>query len=93
MIIHGDAYKFFLKDLNNSIYKDDKELRESQVELGKRLKSLSENYSVEFEICQSGMKSRGISTEAIYKFVKPVYSAFSSIIEWQNRGYAYFLIK
>ena len=89
VVIHGDAYKFFIKDLQNSPYKNDKELKKNQTELGERLKNLSKIYHVRFEMCEIGMKNKKIPKESLYPFVKLSYSAGVSLVDWQNKGYAY----
>lgn len=40
IVIHGDAYKFFVQNLQNTEYKNDKVLAAKQVEYGKRLSAL-----------------------------------------------------
>lgn len=56
VVIHGDAYKFFLKDLSKSKYKNESELNKKYKSIAKRIKSLSSMYDVEFLICASGVK-------------------------------------
>ncbi len=89
VVIHGDAYKFFIKDLNNSPYKNDSELKRNQKELGERLKNLAKIYKVRFEMCEIGMKNKKIPKESLYPFVNLSYSAGISLVDWQNKGYAY----
>ncbi len=89
VVIHGDAYKFFIKDIKNSPYKNDKELVKNQKELGERLKNLVQIYNVRFEMCEIGMKNKKIPKSSLYPFVKLSYSAGVSLVNWQNKGYAY----
>ena len=89
VVIHGDAYKFFIKDLKNSTYKDDKELIENQKEMESKLKYLAKNYGVRFQICEQGMKSRKIDAKTLYDFVELIPNAFIGLVDWQNEGYAY----
>ncbi|MEZ0323695.1 MAG: DsrE family protein [Hydrogenothermaceae bacterium] len=89
VVIHGDAYKFFIKDLNNSPYKDDKLLVENQKELEAKLSYLSKNYGVKFIMCEQGMKGRKIDPKTLYPFVELVENAFIALVNWQNQGYAY----
>ncbi len=89
VVIHGDAYKFFIKDLKNSPYADDKVLKKEQKELYQRLKTLHQIYGVRFEMCDIGRKARKIPKGSIYPFVHLEYSAGVSLINWQNKGYAY----
>lgn len=89
VVIHGDAYKFFIKDLQNSPYKDDKILLQNQKEIEARLENLSKNYGVRFQMCAQGMKSRKIDPKTLYPFVELIENAFIGLVDWQNRGYAY----
>lgn len=87
--ISGKSYKFFIEDLANSPFKDDKALVEAQKKLAPLIKDLHENYGVRFDMCGAGMKARNIKAESLYSFVhsdkvNPVY-----LINWQNKGYAY----
>lgn len=93
VVIHGNGYKFFIKDLQNSPYQDDRKLMEKQKEFKERLENLVRFYGVKFEICEAGMKARGISMDSLYPFVKPIYSALTGLVEWQQKGYAYILIE
>ena len=88
-VIHGGAYKFFIKDLLATIYKDEKELIGEQKEIFARLKSLAETYEVEFLMCESGMKKNGIDEKNIYKFVKIVPTSTIGLIDKQSEGYVY----
>lgn len=89
VIIHGDSYKFFLKDIASSKYRSDRVLLKAYPELKKRIASLVENYDVEFLICNSGMKKHGIALEKVDSFVKTVPNAGIGLIDKQNDGYAY----
>ena len=89
VVIHGDAYKFFLKDLSQSKYKNDKDLKEKQIDFAKRIKSLSSMYDVEFLICNSGIKRLKIDKENIYDFVKLVPTSTIALIDKQKDSYSY----
>jgi len=89
IVAHGDSYKFFLKDLSKTPYKNDKELLKRQKEFYERLKNLHDFYGVKFEICKLGMIARKLDLNNLYPFVKPVHSALTGLVEWQNKGYAY----
>jgi len=89
VIIHGDAYKFFVQNLGNTQYKSDKELATAQEELRLRLDNFHKEYPVTFEICSVGMKKRKILPGDLYKFATPIPSAMVGLAVWQNRGYAY----
>ncbi len=89
VIIHGDAYRFFVEKLEQSPYSNDKELQKRQQEFLAGFTMLAEKYHVRFEVCSQGMKARNLAKDIFYPFVHPVPSAQISLIEWQNRGYAY----
>lgn len=91
-IIHGDAYKFFLKELKGTPYALDPVVLRSG-EFAKRLKGLVEHYDVTFEVCSFGMKARKLPFEELYPFVTPIFSATSGLIDWQEKGYAYILVE
>jgi uncharacterized protein len=89
VVIHGEAYKFFIENLSSSPYKDNIELKKNHDALSKRLLSMSELYNVEFLICQRGMKKLKIKDETLYSFVKIVPNSTIGLIDKQNDGYAY----
>jgi hypothetical protein len=89
VVIHGDAYKFFMADLNNTAYAFDKSLVKKKEELEKRLKSLSTLYAVEFEVCGVGVKSRDLNPKAFYRFTSIIHNAIVGLVDAQNDGYAY----
>lgn len=89
VVIHGDAYKFFIADLEHSPYKNDAELAKAHADLGKRLAAMSKNYEVEFIMCESGMKSHKIDKSTLYDFVKLTPSSTIGLIDKQNNHYAY----
>lgn len=89
VVIHGDAYKFFIDDLANSPYKNDAALRKAHDQLGKRLSAMAKNYDVEFILCESGMKSHKIDKNTLYDFVKLTPSSTIGLIDKQNDDFAY----
>jgi len=93
VVISGEAYRFFLKELDDTPYDEDIALINAQKDVAKALALLSEKYDVRFEVCSLGMKSRKLALSNLYANVHPIYSARSGLIEWQNRGYAYFSIQ
>lgn len=93
VVIHGDAYKFFIKNLSASVYKKERELITVRESFEKRLKSLVNNYNVKFYICQAGMDHLKIPKENIYDFVTPVATSTIGLIDRQNEGYAYIPIR
>jgi len=93
VVIHGDAYKFFVKDLAHSPFKEQHELVEVNSELKKRITSAKEIYGVEFLMCEANMKKAKLSQKDIYPFVKLVPSSTMGLIEKQNEGYAYIPVR
>lgn len=89
VVIHGDAYKFFVDNLENTQYGVEKQLVSNQEAIRKRLVDIQKEYKMTFEICRSGMNRKGILTEDIYPFVTPIQSAMIGLVKWQNEGYAY----
>ena len=89
VVIHGEAYKFFIKDLSASPYKDDLALNKNHYALSKRLLSMSELYNVEFLICERGMKKLKIEDESLYSFVTKVPNSTIGLIDKQSEGYSY----
>jgi intracellular sulfur oxidation DsrE/DsrF family protein len=89
VVIHGNAFKFFVKDLANSPYKDQKELVKANKDLKIRIAAASDIYEVEFLMCEANMLKEKLTQEDIYPFVKIVPSSSMGLIEKQNEGYAY----
>jgi len=89
VVIHGDAYKFFVKNPAGSVFKDDKKLVEAQPELQKRLTSMAETYEVTFLMCRSGMLKQKLTQKDIYDFVRMVPNAAVGLIDKQYEGFAY----
>lgn len=93
VVIHGGAYKFFIKELATSPFKDEKSLVAAHSDLSKRLASMAETYEVEFLICAVGMKGLKIEESTLYDFVKVVPNSTIGLIDKQNEGFAYVPIK
>lgn len=89
VIIHGNAYKFFINDLKNSPYKNDTNLIKAHDQLAKRLSAMAKNYDVEFIMCEAGMKSLKINQKTLYNFVKLTPSSTIGLIDKQNDHFAY----
>jgi intracellular sulfur oxidation DsrE/DsrF family protein len=89
VVISGKSYKYFIKDLDNSPYKGDKELATAQKKLEPMLLELHEKYGVRFDMCGAGMRSRDIKAETLYSYVHTDKMKYVYIINWQNEGYAY----
>ncbi|UPT77963.1 DsrE family protein [Sulfurovum sp. XGS-02] len=93
VIIHGGAYKFFLKDPANSKFKDDKALLSTYQALGKRIQTLADIYDVEFLVCGVGLRKHDLEKKDVYDFVKVIPNASIGLIDKQNEGYAYIPIR
>lgn len=89
VVIHGEAYRFFLKDLTKTRYAGDAAVKARQAELRASLEKLAKEHGVRFEICAAGMKARQLDTANVYPFVHVVPNAVISLIDWQQRGYAF----
>jgi len=89
VVIHGNAYKFFVKDPAHSPFKEDADLLKASKTLAKRIATLADTYEVTFLMCRSGMEKKKIGTKEIYDFVSTVPNAGIGLIEKQNEGYAY----
>lgn len=89
VVIHGDAYKFFVKDLKNSPYKNDKKLSLAQEQLSKRLATMASTYEVEFLMCEATMKTLKIDQSNVYDFVKLTPNSTIGLIDKQNEHFAY----
>jgi len=93
VVAHGESYKFFLKDLSKTPYRNDKKLLEKQKEIKERLENLVKFYGVKFEICKAGMIARKLDLGNLYPFVKPIPTALNGIVEWQEKGYKYMIFE
>ncbi len=89
VVVHGDAYKFFMHDLRHTPYNRQSDLVAAKEALGKRLASLAQNYGVKFLVCKIGTVDRKLDTKAFYPFVSFIHSAPVALIDAQNSGYAY----
>ena len=89
VVIHGGAYKFFLNNLENSIYKDDKELVKVYEDLKKRITTLSDTYDVKFYMCKVGKTRNKLQNKDILNFVKIIPTSTIGLIDRQNEGFAY----
>lgn len=89
VVIHGDAYKFFIKDPEHSKFKDDKALVSTYKTLAKRIETLAKTYDVQFFICGVGVRKHGFGRKDIYDFVKFIPNSTIGLIDKQNEGFAY----
>jgi intracellular sulfur oxidation DsrE/DsrF family protein len=89
VVISGDAYKYFVEDLNDSPYNKSTELKQLQPELKILFAELQRSKHVTFNMCATGMRARKIKKETIYKFVNAEMMKSIYLINAQNDGYAY----
>jgi len=89
VVIHGNAYKFFVKDPAHSPFKEDKALLSASKDLSKRIAVLADTYDVTFLMCKSGMDKKKLTSKDVYDFVSTVPNAGIGLIDKQNDGYAY----
>ena len=89
VVISGDAYKYFINDLEKSPYALEQDVIEVQKKFKTRLKDLNEIYSVTFNMCSSGMRARKIDQNTLYHYVHADVMKSIYLIEAQNNGYAY----
>jgi len=93
VVIHGGAYKFFIKDPEHSKFKDDKALVSTYKTLAKRIKTMSDTYDVQFLVCGVGVRKHGLKEKDIYDFVKIIPNSTIGLIDKQNEGYAYIPVR
>ncbi len=79
VVISGGAYDFFKKEKVSPTVK-------------KELDELNDK-GVKFEVCSMGMKARGIKQDELFSYVKPAFNRAMALVKWQNKGYAYILVK
>jgi len=89
VVIHGGAYRFFVKDLSQTKFKNDKKLAAIYAELKKRVAFLADTYEVEFLMCGAAMKRNELEANDIVEFVKIIPNSTIGIVDRQNAGYAY----
>lgn len=89
VVISGDSYQYFIKDIKNSPYKDEPDIVALQPKLEPKLRELYDKLKVKFYMCSYGMQSRDISEESLYDFVEADKTKSIYLIELQNDGYAY----
>lgn len=89
LVVHGGAYRFFVKDPANTEYKDDKALMEKYQDLAKRIKTLATTYEVEILLCGAGMPKHKLEQKDMYDFVEIIPNSTIGLIDNQNDGYAY----
>ena len=90
VVISGNSYKFFVEDLSNSPYSEDKALKNTFQKRKKFLTAFSK--IADFEVCSMGMKKRNIKQSSLYPFVTPAFNKSEALIRYQSNGYSYILI-
>ncbi|MDP3586909.1 MAG: DsrE family protein [Sulfuricurvum sp.] len=89
VVIHGDAYKFFVKDLKNSPYKNDQKLALAHDQLSKRIATMADTYEVEFLMCEATMKTLKIDKSNVYDYVKLTPNSTIGLIDKQSEHFTY----
>ena len=89
VVISGQAYKFFVEDIENSPFKDDPELPAIQKRFRPILEELVTEYGVEFNMCVIGMQRRNLTADVLYPFVEAEKSQPIYLADYQAEGYAY----
>lgn len=89
VVISGNAYKYFVRDLESSPFKGEADLARAQKKLAPLLAKLHREYQVEFDMCQAGRRARNIDMKVLYDYVRSDKNKSVYLIMWQNRGYAY----
>ena len=89
VVIHGGAYKFFLKDPMHTLVKSDKKLVKTHKSMGKRIASIADLYEVEFLMCKAGFTKRNLQEKDIYSFVSMVPTSTVGLIDKQREGFSY----
>ena len=88
-MISGGAYKYFIKNIEQSPYRAQKSLYTMQDRLYPQIKRLKARYGVIYELCGIGMKARKIESKWLYDEMDVAFSKSYALISWQNQGYAY----
>lgn len=89
VVIHGEAYKFFLQSPENTPYAQDNALSAQHEEIARRIESLHTHYGVTFRMCEIGMKKRSLEISQMVSSVELAPSSTVALIDAQNDGYAY----
>jgi len=89
VVIHGGAYRFFVQDLDSTIFKNDDKLQKAYKELKKRIASMADTYDVEFLMCGAAMQRNKLTKKDIVPYVTIIPNSTIGLINKQNEGYAY----
>ena len=81
VVIHGGAYRFFVKDIKSTMFKDDKDLIKVYSDLKKRIATMSDTYEVEFLMCRAALKRNKLQEKAQCSHLEtfPLYQFFPEI--------------
>lgn len=93
VVIHGEAYRFFLNDIKSTKYKSDTKLVQEYATLKKRVASIAETYEVKFYMCKAAMPRHKLEPEDIVEFVQLVPNSTMALIDRQNEGFAYLPVR
>ncbi|MDF1880712.1 DsrE family protein [Sulfurimonas sp. MAG313] len=93
VIIHGGAFRFFVKDVEKTVFKTDVALVKAYGDLKKRIATMADTYEVEFLMCAASMGKYKLEKKDIMPFVKYVATSTKGVIDKQNEGYAYMKIE
>jgi intracellular sulfur oxidation DsrE/DsrF family protein len=89
VVIHGEAYRFFVKDLQSTSFKNDTKLLKVYKDLKKRVATMSDTYEVEFLMCRAALSRHKLKESDIVEFVKIVPNSTIALIDKQNEGFTY----
>lgn len=93
VVIHGGAYRFFVRNLDSTIFKNDKKLQKSYKELKQRIAAMADMYDVEFLMCGAAMNRNKLTKKDIVPFVTIIPNSTIGLINKQNDGYAYIPVR
>ena len=93
VVIHGGAYRFFVKDIKKSMFSKDLKLVEAYAGLKKRIAIMADTYEVEFLMCRASMSKNGLEDDDVVEFVKIVPNSTVGLIDKQNEGFAYIPVR
>ena len=93
VVIHGGAYRFFVKEIEDTIFKDDVKLSKEYAELKKRIAIISDTYEVEFLMCKAAMSRNKLESKDIVDFVTIIPNSTIGLIDKQNEGFAYIPVR
>ena len=92
VVIHGDAYRLFVKDLASTPLEMDAEVAKTAAARAKTIARLHDELGVVFEVCGFGMKKHALTPDMLMPNIDVAPNAAIALVEWQNRGYAYLAV-